>query len=110
MGMCQTSAQTDFHYKLALLSHGGNAVSLFLHQNLHGIFESVDKSQIPELYAWMKELGGYYKRHRGGVLQPWLTRPPSEQKLDLEARATLAFLEVCIAKSYFMKNNNNNLQ
>ncbi|KAI5122573.1 hypothetical protein M0805_004790 [Coniferiporia weirii] len=73
--------------------HGGQAVSLYLHQNLHGLFESVDRSHIPELYAWTKELGGYFKRFRGGVLQPWLTKPPSGGELDLEARATLAFLE-----------------
>ncbi|EJD04167.1 protein serine/threonine phosphatase 2C [Fomitiporia mediterranea MF3/22] len=73
--------------------HGGQGVSLFLHQNLHGLFESVDKSQIPDVFAWTKELGGYFRRFRGGVLQPWLTRPPSEQEMDLEARATLAFLE-----------------
>ncbi|KLO07588.1 protein serine/threonine phosphatase 2C [Schizopora paradoxa] len=73
--------------------HGGPAVSLYLHQNLHGLFESVDKSHIPEIYAWTKELGGYFKRFRGGVLAPWLTNPPSTQVMDLEARATMAFLE-----------------
>ncbi|KAH8120113.1 phosphatase 2C-like domain-containing protein [Phellopilus nigrolimitatus] len=72
--------------------HGGQAISLFLHQHLHGLFESVDKSQIPELYAWMKELGGYFKRFRGGVLQPWIAQPACQNELDLEARATLAFL------------------
>ena len=76
--------------------HGGQAVSLFLHQNLHGIFESVDAAQIPEVFAWTKEHGGYFRRYRGGVLQPWLKHPPSKQKMDLEVRATLAFLEVRI--------------
>ena len=73
--------------------HGGPAVSLFLHQNLHGLFESVDKAHAPELYLWMKEIGGYFKRFRGGVLQPWIRHPTSSQELDLEARATMAFLE-----------------
>lgn len=73
--------------------HGGQAVSLYLHQNLHGLFESVDKSHIPDIYAWTKELGGYFKRFRGGVLAPWTTTPPSTQEMDLEARATMAFLE-----------------
>lgn len=76
-------------------SHGGPAVSLFLHQNLHGLFEYVEKSHIPDIYEWTKELGGYFKRFKGGVLQPWLTHPPSDRELDLEARSTLAFLEVC---------------
>lgn len=75
-------------------SHGGPAISLFLHQQLHGLFESVDKSHIPELYAWMKELGGYFKRFRGGALAPWIHNPPSSKVMDLEARATMAFLEV----------------
>lgn len=73
--------------------HGGQAVSLYLHQNLHGIFESVDKSLIPDVYAWTKELGGYFRRFHGGALQPWLARPPSPEPLDLGTRATLAFLE-----------------
>ena len=66
----------------------------FLHQNLHGIFESANKSQIPEVLGWAKELGGYFRRYKGGVLQPWATHPPTDRELDLEARATLAFLEV----------------
>ena len=81
--------QTDFPCR-----HGGPAVSLFLHQNLHGLFESVHKSQIPEMYEWTKELGGYFKRYRGGVLQPWLRKNATNLDMDLEARATLAFLEV----------------
>jgi hypothetical protein len=40
----------------------------------------------------MKELGGYFRRFKGGALAPWINGdgPP----LDLEARATQAFLEV----------------
>lgn len=82
--------------------HGGQAISLFLHQHLHGLFESVDKSQIPELYAWMKELGGYFKRFRGGVLQPWIAQPACQNELDLEARATLAFLSVKISLTFLL--------
>lgn len=76
--------------------HGGSTVSQFLRQELHGLFENVDKSQIPDLFVWATELGGYFKRFKGGVLAPWI-RPDSPQansKLDLEARATLAFFEV----------------
>ena len=91
-------------------------MSLFLHQNLHGLFESVHKSHIPDLYAWTKELGGYFKRFRGGVLAPWLGKATtgtagtqlatsdlsnSGPELDLEARATMAFLEVCSDESRF---------
>jgi protein phosphatase PTC6 len=74
-------------------SHGGSAVAQYLRQELHGLFESVDKSNIPELYAYMKEIGGYFKRFNGGALAPWIKGEPSTP-LDLEARATQAFLEV----------------
>ena len=77
--------------------HGGSAVSQFLRQELHGMFESVNKSHVPELFAWTQELDGYFRRFKGGVLEPWV-HPGSkeaEKVMDLEARATLAFFEVC---------------
>jgi protein phosphatase PTC6 len=74
-------------------SHGGSGVSQYLRQELHGLFESVDKSDIPELYEWMKELGGYFKRFKGGALAPWIHGGVTPL-LDLEARATQTFLEV----------------
>lgn len=74
--------------------HGGSAVSQYLRQELHGLFESVKKSDIPELYAWIHELGGYFKRFRGGALQPWIHDPDNPHVYDLEARATQAFFEV----------------
>ncbi|KIJ26130.1 hypothetical protein M422DRAFT_77025 [Sphaerobolus stellatus SS14] len=77
--------------------HGGPAISIYLRQHLHELFENVEKSQIPEVHTWIKSLGGYFKRHRGGVLTKWLVDSPEEMQktppLDLEARATLAFLE-----------------
>ncbi|KAI0067790.1 protein serine/threonine phosphatase 2C [Artomyces pyxidatus] len=74
--------------------HGGSTVSQFLRQELHGLFESANKTQIPDMYAWIKELGGYFKRFNGGLLKPWV--PPSfdREVMDLHARATLAFFEV----------------
>ncbi|CDO73518.1 hypothetical protein BN946_scf185013.g153 [Trametes cinnabarina] len=81
--------------------HGGSTVSQFLRQELHGLFESVTKHQIPEVYAWTKEVGGYFRRFNGGSLAPWIDpdSPEFQQELDLEARATLAFFEVRGAKS-----------
>ncbi|KAF8973697.1 phosphatase 2C-like domain-containing protein [Flammula alnicola] len=73
--------------------HGGSAVSQYLRQELHGLFESVDKSMIPELFAWIKEIGGYFKRFQGGAIAPWIDGKNNEE-LTLEARATLAFFEV----------------
>ena len=82
-------------------SHGGSAVAQYLRQELHGLFESVDKSNIPELYAYMKEIGGYFKRFNGGSLAPWIKGEPSPP-LDLEGRAAQAFLEVVVAYSIFV--------
>jgi len=74
--------------------HGGSAVSQYLRQELHGLVESVNKSHIPELYAWIQEIGGYFKRFKGGALAPWLSNPEDAPPLDLEARLTQAFFEV----------------
>lgn len=77
--------------------HGGSAVAQFLRQELHGMFENVNKSQVPELYAWTREMDGYFRRFKGGVLAPWVNAdaPEAQTEMDLEARATLAFFEVC---------------
>ncbi|KAH9004329.1 protein serine/threonine phosphatase 2C, partial [Lactarius hatsudake] len=75
--------------------HGGSTVSQFLRQELHGLLESVNKSQIPEMYAYVKEFGGYFKRFSGGLLSPWInSSSESAGEMDLHARATLAFFEV----------------
>ncbi|KAA1468275.1 protein serine/threonine phosphatase 2C [Dentipellis sp. KUC8613] len=75
--------------------HGGSTVSQYLRQELHGLFESATKEQIPEMYAWIKELGGYFKRFRGGPLAPWVMGgPEAQQEMDLTARATLTFFQV----------------
>jgi hypothetical protein len=74
--------------------HGGSAVAQYLRQELHGLFESVHRSQVPEVYAWAKEIGGYFKRFTGGALAPWIPEFDGQPELDLEARATLAFFEV----------------
>ncbi|KAF9229161.1 protein serine/threonine phosphatase 2C [Gyrodon lividus] len=74
--------------------HGGSTVSQYLRQELHGLFESVDKAQIPELFLWIKDQGGYFKRFKGGALAPWVHRTQGTPSLDLEARATQAFFEV----------------
>lgn len=76
--------------------HGGSAVSQYLRQELHGLFEAVDKSHIPELFAWIQEIGGYFKRFRGGALAPWINGTDGKPELDLEARATQAFFEVSL--------------
>lgn len=86
--------------------HGGPAISARLSQSLHAHFESADKSHIPDVYEWIKSIGGYFKRYRGGALTKWIVGDPIEMAstplLDLEARATLAFLqadrEICEMK------------
>jgi protein phosphatase PTC6 len=74
--------------------HGGSAVAQYLRQELHGLFENVHKSHIPELFLWIKEIGGYFKRFRGGALAPWIHGTEGKPEMDLEARATQAFFEV----------------
>ena len=77
-----------------ICSHGGSAVAQYLRQELHGLLESVDKSHVPELFLWAKEIGGYFKRFKGGALQPWVNGTEGTPEMDLEARATQAFFEV----------------
>ena len=61
---------------------------------MHGLFESVDKSHIPEMYAYIKEYGGYFKRFDGGLLSPWINPFRDGGEMDLHARATLTFFQV----------------
>ncbi|KAI0257438.1 phosphatase 2C-like domain-containing protein [Lactifluus subvellereus] len=75
--------------------HGGSTVSQYLRQELHGLLESADKSHIPEMYEYVKEIGGYFKRFKGGLLSPWID--PSSGgvgEMDMHARVTLTFFEV----------------
>jgi hypothetical protein len=81
------------HQLITRYSHGGSGVSQYLRQELHGIFESVNKSEIPELCEWMREIGGYFKRFNGGALAPWIHGDVTPV-LEIGARATQAFLEV----------------
>jgi hypothetical protein len=69
-------------------------VSQYLRQELHGLLESVDKSHIPEMYEYVKEYGGYFKRFTGGLLSPWINPFRDGGEMDLHARATLSFVEV----------------
>ena len=50
--------------------------------------------EIPELYAWVKELGGYFKRFNGEQLRPWINPEVSQERMDLHARALATFFQV----------------
>jgi protein phosphatase PTC6 len=97
----------ELYQSMTLDRHGGSTVSQYLRQELHGLFESVDKTHIPELYLWIKDQGGYFKRFRGGALTPWIHQSNGTPPLDLEARATQAFFEVGETRNfrYFMFTN-----
>lgn len=71
-------------------------MSQFLRLELHGLFESAHKSQVPDVFAWAKEQDGYFRRFKGGAIAPWIhpEKPEAKRDLDLEARATLTFFEV----------------
>jgi len=73
--------------------HGGPKVSEFLQKELHGLLEAAQASTIPSLVSWLKGIGGYFKRFKGGDLAPWAYKPVPSRILDIEARATLAFLQ-----------------
>ena len=54
------------------------------------------------MYQYIKEFGGYFKRFNGGLLSPWIK--PSllstgAREMDLHARATLTYFEVCAFQS-----------
>ena len=75
--------------------HGGSTASQFCRQEFHALFENAHPSHIPELYEWIKEIGGYFnKRLRPEPMLPWLQDPNSKAVFDLEARATTAFFDV----------------
>ncbi|KAI0034260.1 phosphatase 2C-like domain-containing protein [Vararia minispora EC-137] len=74
--------------------HGGSTVSQYLRQELHGLLESAKTDHIPELYEWIKELGGYFKRFNGNMLRPWLNPEVSQEIMDLHTRAYVTFFEV----------------
>jgi protein phosphatase PTC6 len=76
--------------------HGGASVSDYLHNELHSLLEVVEKDSVIDVYRWLKSHGGYFKRFRGGVLQEWVENPQTTSCFDLDARLTLAFLEVRI--------------
>ncbi|KAL9936120.1 hypothetical protein V8E36_004962 [Tilletia maclaganii] len=52
--------------------HGGQAVSDFLKNNLHRIFESVDPSLVTDTVQHTRALGGYFRRFSGGELARWV--------------------------------------
>lgn len=79
--------------------HGGSEVSQWLQENLQRIFETVDPKTVPDVVSAIKAYGGYFRRFRGGALQPWSqagwdAEDYTEMNLTLEAYATLAFLQV----------------
>ncbi|KZW02601.1 protein serine/threonine phosphatase 2C [Exidia glandulosa HHB12029] len=76
--------------------HGGGQASSFLKHNLHTLFETVEPSQVPEVYKWLRGQGGYFRRWRGGELADWANPADNPDgrapPFDLSARASLAFL------------------
>ncbi|KAK0553993.1 Protein phosphatase 2C 6 [Tilletia horrida] len=52
--------------------HGGQAVSAFLRNNLHRIFESVDPSYVTDTVQYTRALGGYFRRFTGGEISRWV--------------------------------------
>lgn len=54
--------------------HGGQQVSSFLRDQLHRTFESVEKDMVTDTVQYTRELGGYFRRFTGGVLERWVRK------------------------------------
>lgn len=84
---------------LADSSHGGKAVSGFLQANLARIIETVTPDDIQPTIESTVEIGGYFKRWRGGALKRWTDwshdkADMSKDTMTVDERLTLAFLKV----------------
>lgn len=75
-------------------------MSTFLKENLPSLVESVRPEDIPDVVKSTAEIGGYFRRWRGGELQRWTQWNPSGHKAEakdgmtIDERLTLAFLKV----------------
>lgn len=80
--------------------HGGKEVSSFLKDRLAPLIESVTPEDIPSAIEDTVELGGYFRRWRGGALKRWTDWAPNGERagagetMTLDERLTLAFLKV----------------
>ncbi|KAG8761202.1 hypothetical protein FRC14_006251 [Serendipita sp. 396] len=100
------AADDDFAFNVLFAGiydgHGGNTVSHYLQEHLHEVFETVDPKGVPSIVQTIKGYGGYFRRFRGGALEPWAQNgwdhvdEHTEMNLTLEAYATLAFLQADI--------------
>ena len=54
--------------------HGGQQVSSFLRDQLHKTFESVESDMVTDTVQYTRELGGYFRRFTGGVLERWVRK------------------------------------
>ncbi|SPO30335.1 related to protein phosphatase 2c [Ustilago trichophora] len=54
--------------------HGGQRVSSFLRDQLHKTFESVEADMVTDTVQYTRELGGYFRRFTGGVLERWVRK------------------------------------
>ncbi|CDW96530.1 hypothetical protein [Sporisorium scitamineum] len=54
--------------------HGGQQVSSFLRDHLHRTFESVQVDMVTDTVQYTRELGGYFRRFTGGVLERWVRK------------------------------------
>ncbi|SNX87595.1 related to protein phosphatase 2c [Melanopsichium pennsylvanicum] len=54
--------------------HGGQQISSFLRDQLHKTFESVQADMVTDTVQYTRELGGYFRRFTGGVLERWVRK------------------------------------
>lgn len=78
--------------------HGGEHASHMLQEKLHKIFEDCTPLHTTELLEWYRQLGGFFKRYKGGSLSRISQEGDTAENLwrfgfGLDQRAALAFLE-----------------
>ncbi|KAI3483444.1 hypothetical protein L1887_53671 [Cichorium endivia] len=54
--------------------HGGQQVSTFLRDELHNTFENVQSDMVTDTVQYTRELGGYFRRFTGGLLERWVRK------------------------------------
>ncbi|KAK4703836.1 protein phosphatase PTC6, partial [Phenoliferia sp. Uapishka_3] len=80
--------------------HGGDQVSKYLRDHLHGLLESSVEGDVVRVIKEYRGLGGYLKRYRGGPLARFRDPPDVEfgrQGIGLDELAVLAFLKADLA-------------
>lgn len=76
--------------------HGGDQVSSFLRDRLHVLLESAEAGMVHDVVQKYKQVGGFFRRFKGGILQRLASGDESDVArygFSLDQKAALAFLQ-----------------